>query len=408
MNPVGEGFRISAQELKEFGYRIDKLPPVVKSYLIGRDLVQETKQRFIVDFFGVAPETAEARYPQLWNRTAQLVRPEREKNNRESRRKNWWLFGEPVEKLRNAVRGLPRYIATCRTAKHRIFSMVEASTIPDTKIVAVALSDYGSLAILSSRVHVLWSVRTGGWLGVGNDATYNHLDCFGKFPFPSPTPALAGKLSSLGERLIQHRDARQKEHPGLALTDVYNVLAKLRAGDSLTPEDEAVRRMSLLDALLSLHDDIDTTVLLSYGWPVTLVDDEIIARLLKLNAARAEEESRGVVQWLRPEYQTVGVQLPAGGKEPTKKGPSKRKSLKRTRAPWPSDMPTRIQALTQVLREFRSLSGPEPLSANEVADMFQTAKLDDVELTLQCAAAADAVARIENNDGTIAWMARAT
>ena len=41
----------------------------------------------------------------------------------------------------------------------------------------------------------------------------------------------------------------------------------------------------------------------AYGWPADLADEEILARLVALNHQRAEEERRGLVRWLRPEFQ---------------------------------------------------------------------------------------------------------
>ena len=41
----------------------------------------------------------------------------------------------------------------------------------------------------------------------------------------------------------------------------------------------------------------------AYGWPVDLPDEDILARLVALNHERRQEEARGVVRWLRPEYQ---------------------------------------------------------------------------------------------------------
>jgi len=52
-----------------------------------------------------------------------------------------------------------------------------------------------------------------------------------------------------------------------------------------------------------LHDKLDRLVAEAYGWPETLSDEEILARLVKLNAERAAEEKRGLIRWLRPDYQ---------------------------------------------------------------------------------------------------------
>ncbi len=52
-----------------------------------------------------------------------------------------------------------------------------------------------------------------------------------------------------------------------------------------------------------LHDKIDGLVAQAYGWPADLPDEDILARLVALNAERAAEEKRGLVRWLRPDYQ---------------------------------------------------------------------------------------------------------
>jgi hypothetical protein len=208
-----------------------------------------------------------------------------------------------------------------------------------------------------------------------------------------------------------HRKARQSEHTELTLTDTYNVLAKMRAGDPLDEAEQHIRDMALADTLLHIHEEIDRIVMAAYGWPADLDDDAIIARLVALNLERAAEEARGIIRWLRPDYQSAGAQTQILATEaPVREGEAAkpRKPKAPRAAPWPADMPGRIRALTAVLRDRRAAPGPQPIPASAVASMLQGAKLDDVEVTLQCAAAADAVARVEMEDGSIAWMARVT
>jgi hypothetical protein len=52
-----------------------------------------------------------------------------------------------------------------------------------------------------------------------------------------------------------------------------------------------------------LHDRLDGLVAQAYGWPEDLSDEEILARLVALNHERAAEEKRGLIRWLRPDYQ---------------------------------------------------------------------------------------------------------
>ena len=51
-------------------------------------------------------------------------------------RDGWWIHGEPRSELRKALAGLPRYIATVETAKHRIFTFLPADVTPDNKLVS--------------------------------------------------------------------------------------------------------------------------------------------------------------------------------------------------------------------------------------------------------------------------------
>ena len=96
------------------------------------------------------------------------------------------------------------------------------------------------------------------------------------------------------------------EHPHLTLTGLYNVLEELRAGvapDALEPASRKIFDDGLVLILKEEHDKLDAAVAAAYGWPVDLADDDILARLVALNKQRAQEEARGVVQWLRPDYQ---------------------------------------------------------------------------------------------------------
>lgn len=62
--------------------------------------------------------------------------------------------------------------------------------------------------------------------------------------------------------------------------------------------------------LKELHDKLDIAVAEAYGWPTDLSDEEILGRLVALNKERVAEEKRGLVRWLRPDYQ-----IPRFGKD---------------------------------------------------------------------------------------------
>ncbi len=73
--------------------------------------------------------------------------------------------------------------------------------------------------------------------------------------------------------------------------------------------------------LNELHEELDAAVSDAYGWPIDLSEEEILARLVALNSERAEDEKRGLVRWLRPDYQiprfAKGVDQQAASEEGT-------------------------------------------------------------------------------------------
>lgn len=229
------------------------------------------------------------------------MKPERDQNNRESYKTNWWVFGEPRRDLRPALEGLPRYIATIETSKHRTFQFLEAEIVPDNKLIVIANGDGAHLAILSSKPHLAWTSHVGGLLE--DRPVYVKTTCFDPFPFPDPPEPLKAKLRALGEELDATRKRVQAEHSDLTLTGLYNVLEKVKAGATLSAAEEDVKTRGLVLVLKDLHNQIDAATAEAYGWPADLSDEQILERLVALNTEPAREEAQGFVRWLRPEYQ---------------------------------------------------------------------------------------------------------
>ncbi len=178
---------------------------------------------------------------------------------------------------------------------------IDSEVIPDQQIIVVPVEDAYFLGLLSSHVHVKWSLSAGGTLE--DRPRYNNSVCFDPFPFPDPTPEQKQKICDLGDRLDAHRKQVQATHPDITITGMYNLLTKLRAGEPFTDKDRAYNDRALVSTLKQIHDELDLTVLDAYGWPHTLTDEQILENLVALNAERAEEERNGHIRWLRPEYQ---------------------------------------------------------------------------------------------------------
>jgi hypothetical protein len=359
----GAGFIVSRDEANALGLgTVAGLERHIREYRNGRDLTASPRDVLVLDMYGLSADEVRARFPAAYQWLLERVKPERDLNNRESRRKNWWLFGETNPKLRQQLAGLPRYIATVETAKHRAFQLLDASVLPDNKLVAVALNDGYHLGVLSSQVHGLWALAAGSWLGVGNDPVYVKSRCFEAFPFPSDdtglTPELASRIRQLAEHIDAHRKARQAAHPEVTLTALYNVLEKLRQGQALTPKEKTLHQLGLVGVLQSLHNELDAAVLQAYGWPelrLPLDTDTLLLRLVALNAQRATEEAAGTVRWLRPQFQQQtgqGEQValdtsvePSADDQATAKPPK----LALPPRPWPTEVTEQIKAVAQVL-----------------------------------------------------------
>jgi hypothetical protein len=320
----GAGFIVSRAEAAALG--LGSVPGAerhIREYRNGRDLTASPRDVLVVDLFGLAADEVRERFPALFQWVVERVKPERDAkaNTKDGAgyAASWWMFGKPRQEMRKQLAGLPRYIATVETAKHRTFQFLDASVLPDNKLIAIALDDALQHGVLSSQIHVDWSLAAGSWLGVGNDPVYVKSRCFETFPFPSEgtglTPALAERIRTLAEAIDAHRKARQAASELVTLTGLYNVLAALRSGLALSVKERALHEAGLVSVLRSLHDELDAAVLEAYGWselgPVPWADaiaraawtEALLERLVALNAKRAAEEAAGTVRWLRPEFQ---------------------------------------------------------------------------------------------------------
>ena len=283
----------------------------------------------------------------------------------------WWTFGKPRQELRSALTRLPRYTATVETAKHRVFQFLDASILPDNMLVAVAVDDPATLAVLSSELHTGWALRAGGWLGVGNDPRYSKSRCFDPFPFPAWTEAQRAALAEAGERLDAFRKSRLAERPDLTLTRLYNALEAHRAlqatGKPMSDQERSDFDAGSVLILDEIHRDIDRLTLDAYGWPQDESAEDRLARLVALNAERAAEEAKGQVRWLRPDYQKPRfARHEVAGPEQMRDLIGDLPEEKAARPAFPTDRTGQHLAVLSRLH-----AAPAPLSPAEIASGFK-------------------------------------
>lgn len=405
MYPLGQGFVVMPDDVASATGGKPAELSALKPFFIAKDLTQNPRHAKVIDFYPRSEESARKEFPHLYQWVLSRVKPQRDHDKRPARRAKWWVFAEPVPALRAALLGLKRQIFVPRTAKYFTFQFRGADCIPDTSVVAIATEDAWILGTLSSRAHLLWAYGRGGRLGIGNDPRYQHQSTFNPFPFPACSVAQQAKIRQLGEALDSHRKQQQTAHPDLTITGMYNVLEKLRHGTPLTAAEKVVHEKGLISVLKKLHDDLDVAVFAAYGWPPDLSDEQILERLVKLNAERAEEERNGVIRWLRPEFQN-----PAGKRSEVQADLETAESDEEAATPaaasasaaWPRKLAEQIAAVRDLL-----LGSSSPWTVKQVAKRFKQAKSKEVESVLESLVALGLLVEFQPN-GEVQYQAART
>ncbi len=367
----GDGFIVDGDVAKSLE------PSVLFPLLTGRDVNQKPVEKYVIDFYPLTESEARERAPRAFRHVLEHVKPGRDVIRDPSSRSRWWRFGRDKPDLRAALSSISRYIATSEVSKHRVFSFVPAGVRPDHSLIVVASDDAWTLGVLSSRIHTCWALAAGGTLE--DRPRYNRTVCFDPFPFPLQTDAgLTQEVRARADELDRFRRERMVAHPELTITTMYNVLAKMREGAALGIKDKSILDHALVSVLRKLHDDLDRSVFDAYGWPADMADAEILERLVSLNRARAAEESKGVVRWLRPDLQNAKgaatmkqVELAAAVVDEVEEQAAAVQG--KAHRPWP-------RKLAEQISEVRDLvtSSTSEWAAEELARAFKGAKVADV------------------------------
>lgn len=377
MKTIGAGFQIDQEKAHSLWAKDgESARQRIRRYVNGREFTGTPRNVYMIDCFGLLEAEVRNEMPATYQHLLDEVRPARMENRNKAFRNLWWVIGHPREIYRNFTAGLDRYIVTIETSKHRVFGFLGSEIAPDSTLVTFGLNAGWYLGVLSSRHHVLWSLRMGGRLGVGNDPRYNKTRCFETFPFPSICEDSKQKIGFLAEHIDRHRKRQLEAHDKLTLTGIYNVLEKLRAGEPLTQKEKTIHEQGLVAVLKELHDELDAAVAEAYGWPADLSDDEILEKLLALNLERAAEERAGKIRWLRPKYQNPD------GKDPSTQAEiavaAQENAKKATKPKLPTDLPGRFAAVRSVLAEL-----PEGGDTYAITAHFKNARRKTVNEILE-------------------------
>ncbi len=253
---------------------------VVRPVVSAIDIVRLSRNKWTIDF-ALMEEIEAAMYELPFEYVKKVVLPERQ-NRRDDYRGKWWQYARPRPEMRAALNGLKRFTSTPAVAKHRIFVWMRPEVLCNQGTLVIARDDDYFFGVLHSKLHELWAIRMGTFLGKGNDPRYTPTTTFETFPFPWPPGAeptenpLVQAIAAAAKELVNKRDnwlnppgASETELKQRTLTNLYN------------------RRPTWLQLA---HHKLDEAVFAAYGWPPSLTDDEILERLLALNLERAAKQ----------------------------------------------------------------------------------------------------------------------
>jgi type II restriction/modification system DNA methylase subunit YeeA len=284
---------------------------VLRPWRNGIDITRRSRDMWLIDFGWEMSEREAALYDGPFQHIKENVFPERSGNRREAYKLSWWRHVEPRPALRTAMRNSPRYVATARVAKHRVFVWLDSGVVPDSRVFAFIRSDDTFFGILHSRFHEAWTLRTCSWHGVGNDPTYNSAGVFETFAFPEGlTPNIpaeryvadprAAAISVAAKRLNDLRDAWLNP-PDLVRIEtevVPGYPARILPKDTIAAETLRDRTLTNLynqhpQWLVNAHRDLDAAVAAAYGWSANISEEDALSRLLELNLSRAAASEVG-------------------------------------------------------------------------------------------------------------------
>ena len=290
---------------------------VIRPYLGGDEFADSpthTPTRFVINFGDRSLEQAQ-HWPEVLSLVEKTVKHTREvalkqwSADKARRAERWWLHARPARELYAATARLDRVLACAQTSKYTAFGFAANGQVYDQKLIVFALSGPGTFAAMQSRVHENWVQFFGSTMK--DDPVYTPSDCFETFPFPERWKSNED-LERTGRQYYDFRAALMVRNSE-GLTKTYN---RFHDPDERDPDILKLRDLhaamdrAVLDAygwtdiqphcefILDYEDEADDTPgqpsrrkkPWRYRWPDE-IRDEVLGRLLELNAQRAKEEA---------------------------------------------------------------------------------------------------------------------
>ncbi|WP_201268698.1 Eco57I restriction-modification methylase domain-containing protein [Sinorhizobium meliloti] len=302
--PYGSGFIINKHDADYDAIHAGDGSKIVFEYIGGDDVLNSptgNSDREVIFIGKMSRDSFEKGYPAAYSRVERTVKPERLKKSARVARMPWWQFLWPRPELRSRMTKLRTVFVRPRVAKHHAFMRLPSSAVISNSANVICSESFGLFAAVQARPHEIWARFFASTLE--DRLRYTPSDCFETFPFP-PGFESSPALEAAGQSYHDFRAALMVENEQ-GMTKTYNRF-----------HDPAERSPGIL-RLRELHAAMDLAVLAAYGWddlaaradPIFLDEtseedhtyqdrlfwpsdfrDEVLARLLALNAERGKVE----------------------------------------------------------------------------------------------------------------------
>ena len=246
---LGMGFTMKDEEKDDLITRDPCSSRVIQPYISGQDLARRpdcSAGRWAINFRDWPLEVTEE-YRVCMDRVRELVKPDRAKCKRDSYRIYWWRYAERRKGLYDAIENLDDVLAISLTSSSVMPVRTQGGPIFANSCAVFALDDFASLAVLSSSVHSVWTIRYTSTMRT--DIRYAPSDVFLTLPRPEPT----SELDALGRQLDKTRRELMLSR-SWGLTSTYN---RVHDPDNHDPAIQELRE---------IHVAIDEAVMRAYGW----------------------------------------------------------------------------------------------------------------------------------------------
>ena len=251
------------------------------------------------------PEPVAADWPELIGIVEERAKPERLAQKDKGAKEKWWQFIRSRPELHAAIAGLERVLVISRVGQQAALAFEPERMVYSDSLIVFPFETYAAFCALQSRPHEIWTRFFGS--SMKDDLRYTPSDCFETFPFPKGW-ATHPDLEAVGKAYYEYRAQLMVDNDE-GMTKTYN-----RFHDPYENDFEIAK-------LRELHAAMDRAVLDAYGWDDIPTDceflldyeideeewgkrkkpyryrwpdevrDEVLARLLELNAQRPKRET---------------------------------------------------------------------------------------------------------------------